>query len=102
MKHYNRWHKWGDPMRVAYPRGDGRSYTQSHIRVHRLRGRAVEHQCQHCDRQAAEWAYDHADPDALTSAKGQAYSLDPEHYLPLCRSCHRKFDGVTPQWKAAS
>lgn len=101
LRHYNRWHKWGDPNYVEYPRGDGTSYVQCHIRVHKTRGRAAEHQCRHCDRQAAEWAYDHTDPDELTSDKGQAYSLDPEHYLPLCRSCHRKFDGISPQRKAS-
>lgn len=100
--HYQRWHKWGDPEFRAQQPGDGTSYTQSHIRVHKARGKAASHDCRHCESVAAEWAYDHEDPDELTSTTGQPYSLDPARYMPLCRSCHRKFDGITPQWKRAT
>jgi hypothetical protein len=72
-------------------------YNQTHARVRKTRGKASEHQCQHCEHQAAEWAYDHTEPDELVSAKGHTYSGDPARYIPLCRSCHRKFDGIAPK-----
>ena len=99
--HYQRWRKWRDPLRVGKPHGDGTSYTQAHIRVHRLHGRAADQTCLHCGNPAAEWAYDHSDPDQRVSATGQPYSVDPDHYLPLCRSCHRRFDGISPRRKTA-
>ena len=99
--HYLRWRRHGDAEFVVYPRGDGSAYTSCHIRVHRTRGPAVQHMCEHCSSPAAEWAYDHTDPDELTSAHGQPYSLDPSRYLPLCRPCHRKFDGIAPRRKKA-
>ena len=38
-----------------------------------------------------QWAYDHKDPNELTGRNG-VYSLDIDHYMPLCRPCHRRFD----------
>lgn len=44
---------------------------------------------------AEEWAYDHDDPkEYIGYVRGKAtpYSLDQEHYIPLCRRCHKEFD----------
>jgi hypothetical protein len=57
---------------------------------------ASEHACVHCSRRAQEWAYDHNDPDERVNppdARDRGpFSLKVEHYLPLCKSCHRRFD----------
>lgn len=73
-------------------------YRAVHKRVQRLRGPASDHPCQRCDaHQAEEWAYDHADPHPITathprSGRPVTYSLDPAHYLALCKPCHAQFD----------
>ena len=48
---------------------------------------------------AEDWAYDHEDPDEKSDViqshgtwRRVPFSLDPTHYLPMCRSCHRSFD----------
>ena len=99
--HYQRWARNGSPTLILKIHGDGTGYTSAHMRIYAARGRAAEYDCLHCEGTAAEWAYDHTDPDERVSKTGQEYSLDPSHYFPLCRSCHRKFDGISPQWKAA-
>jgi len=107
-KHYRRFQAHGDPTVVSKAiqghgdentawRGDNIRYRAAHVRVRVTRGRAADHQCMHCDDQAAHWAYDHADPaEKLHSyrvgSRALPFSLDPMHYLPLCRPCHKKFD----------
>lgn len=66
------------------------SYRTAHTRVAKERGAASDFECQ-CGRQAIEWAYDHADPRELSSAKGN-YSQDPSHYVAMCKACHIAFD----------
>jgi hypothetical protein len=98
-----------DPMVLRLPRKKGPprkkkvvrkkvvrkiTYCTAHYRVKKLRGAASTHPCTHCGKVAKHWAYDHADPHELTSDRGP-YSPDPSHYLPLCQSCHKKFDGGT-------
>lgn len=103
--HYMRWRKYGDPLESRpVPTGPEHhnwaevpTYGGMHLRVRRAKGRARDHGCQHCDRQAAHWAYDHEDPRSLHDASlGLRYSLDVEHYIPLCVSCHRIFDCREP------
>lgn len=72
-------------------------YSTVHRRIRRVLGSATQHRCAHCEKQAAHWAYDHKDPDAVTGRAGRdvpaaKYSLKPEHYFPLCRSCHSVLD----------
>jgi hypothetical protein len=38
-----------------------------------------------------DWAYDNADPAHLM-AKDGPYSLDADHYRPMCRRCHQDED----------
>jgi hypothetical protein len=80
-------------------RGSGIGYGAAHERVKRLRGLASAHTCAHCPSPAREWAYDHADPGERREAgKRDAgpYSLDPNHYIPLCDPCHTRFDFPGP------
>jgi hypothetical protein len=72
-------------------RGENVSYPGMHCRVKAQRGAAGQHQCQWCDRQADEWAYDHTDPDEKRDGYGP-FSTDINRYLPLCIFCHRSFD----------
>lgn len=102
--HYQRWRKWGDPSYVGeqygplHPhwRADDIGYLGAHKRVARARGRASAQDCDRCGSPAREWAYDHSDPNeavgSLGDLSGLVYSTDPQHYLPLCSSCHRQFD----------
>lgn len=96
-KHWQRNRSHGDPNVVLVIRGtDDIGYTAAHDRVKTRRGRASRYHCAHCGDRATDWAYDHADPDerlALTT-KGKYYpiSLKIEHYIPLCKLCHRRFD----------
>lgn len=102
--HYTRWLRHGDPQTVivdrnlptgsAHPhwRGDEAGYRAVHERVRSRRGPAKDHPCLHCGGQAAHWAYDHADPAELIDSAMGPYSTNPERYLPLCVSCHKRFD----------
>lgn len=109
--HYHRWWRHGDPSIVNTPTyahtpglkgpaspawvGDAVGYKGAHQRVQRARGLANEHQCLHCGQSASTWAYDHEDPNEVwgnDSGNVMAYSLVIDHYIALCRSCHRKFD----------
>ena len=63
-------------------------------RLRRWRGKASTFTCP-CGAPAAEWAYDHADPDELIGEKNGRpvpYSLYLDHYRPLCQSCHKRLD----------
>lgn len=71
----------------------------AHHRVYAAKGRAMFWWCEHCDSRADGWAYDNRDPNELTAervpgAKPLRYSLDPDHYFPLCASCHASFDAA--------
>lgn len=81
------------------------TYRAAHQRAIRTRGLASTYWCDHCGYRADHWAYDHADPNALSgtvrSGSGQTkrceWSIDPQHYIPLCRSCHARFDVNAPR-----
>jgi hypothetical protein len=96
--HGDRVKSHGDPLTRGRPwmygkQKDGAVAIRSaHLRVERARGKARDHACAHCGGQAADWAYDWSDPDALTAPVGSLYSLDPSHYMPLCKRCHSALD----------
>lgn len=72
------------------------SYSGAHSRVHRAWGRASNFKCVKCGKQAAEWAYDHLDPDEIKQDHGfhagYYFSQKIEHYHPMCLSCHYYLD----------
>lgn len=92
-KHETRWQRHGDVTMVKRPdrtgpnnphwRGDDISYRTAHDRVTRQRGKASEHRCVDCGRQARHWSYDGTDPNELSkpSAYGsiKRWSADPAH-----------------------
>lgn len=69
---------------------DDRSTRPSacHARIRVERGVAREHMCTHCPCPATDWAHIH-----------ETDVRDPYNYMPLCRSCHRKYD-FTDEWRA--
>jgi hypothetical protein len=73
------------------------SYSAVHRRLSRVYGPALQFRCALCDGTAAQWAYDHTDPDPLTSPSRRTsaeleYSRDLSRYLPMCLACHVLFD----------
>lgn len=74
--------------------GDDASYGLVHARLRSWRGRPDALTCTHCGGSAQEWAYDLVDPNERVSPDGVRYSVNPWHYLALCKSCHRQFDFV--------
>jgi hypothetical protein len=103
--HYSRWRLTGDVGEAAIKpfvrrlNGTdpaGRGYATAHDRVREARGPAADWLCAHCGGRAAQWAYDHQDPNVLVGRNGggspRSYSTDPAHYIPLCIPCHRKLD----------
>ena len=59
------------------------------------RGAARLHACDSCGQRADEWSYNGDDPDEITGTwKGRParWSLNPDHYTPLCVPCHRAKD----------
>lgn len=72
-----------------------RSYAAVHQALRASRGRAAEHECQHCGNPAEQWAYDRTDPNEtseVAQGKRVTYSTNLERYSPLCRRCHRLLD----------
>lgn len=74
-------------------------YGAVHKRLLYERGRASEHPCTSCGQQAAHWAYDGLDPDEMTNPpgwrdreEGLVFSMDLDHYQPMCAKCHKRLD----------
>lgn len=104
-KHYTRVRTTGTPHQVGVHyvtnfRGDLVTYNGMHTRLRTIRGPAIDQTCTHCGNAARAWAYDHADPNEriqmVTNSKGAVvqapFSVDISHYMPLCASCHSRFD----------
>lgn len=73
------------------------SYSAAHRRIRAAKGSARDRTCVGCDGPAAEWSYDHSDPDEwheVHSRTGRlvAYSANPDHYAARCSTCHQAFD----------
>lgn len=95
--HLTRWQKHGDPLivgeRLGRPlAGEHPSFDAIHRRLYRQRGPAREYSCADCSGPAREWSYDGLDPNQLIGKNGAPYSLELDHYVPRCVSCHRRFD----------
>lgn len=86
---------WATGDRVGTWRGDEVGYPAAHFRVVRRDGSASLHLCVNCGGRAMDWAYDHRDPNELQcSETRRKYSADPDHYVPLCRPCHKRIDNA--------
>lgn len=105
-----RWWTHGDPLYVKPPvrppyhapgsahpswQGSNIGYMQAHKRIKEALGKARLQSCRQCKGRAAEWAYDGTDANERTEmVRGSLlrFSLQPEHYIPMCVKCHRQFD----------
>jgi hypothetical protein len=67
------------------------TYGAAHKRLIYAKGRASAHRCVDCGKPAGHWSYTYTDPDELLSDRGP-YSLDPNHYVPRCPTCHKRHD----------
>ena len=68
------------------------SYIEIHKRLLLLHGPAYQHVCP-CGKPAEEWAYQHTGDPELRDVDGRfPHSEDPNDYLAMCRSCHRRLD----------
>jgi hypothetical protein len=96
VPHWTRRQDYGDPLAgppLRKPRSDaGRprghysgdkvdEYHVNHKNVREARGPAWQHDCEHCGKQAAQWA----------TVKGTA-GEGPEDFVPLCVRCHALYD----------
>ena len=99
-RHFQRYQRWGDPYYTSERaagefhwawRGDEVGYGAAHERVRAVRGSASEHSCCACGGAATQWAYDHEDASERLSDVGP-YSVNPDHYRPMCVPCHKRFD----------
>lgn len=76
------------------------TYHNFHRALRQARGKANENLCatEGCARRAVEWAWDHTGPSVSEKVPSFGlnrlieFSLDPERYLPLCKSCHVRLD----------
>lgn len=71
--------------------GPPTTYGGAHQALRRERGPAADHACSACGGEAAQWAYQHNDPDQVESDDGP-YSHDPDCYAAMCVPCHKAFD----------
>lgn len=85
--------------RIRIPNGsDAAGYDAAHKRILRAKGSARHRWCEHCDSVAHQWAFIHGSPDARpVGVKGNGrphgpFSLNPDHYMPLCAACHKVYD----------
>jgi len=87
----------GPPLRIPNNSSDA-GYEAAHKRVLRERGKAREHSCSRCGVVAVDWAYIHGSPGERppgiqrNGRQHGPYSLDPSHYEPMCKRCHRRYD----------
>lgn len=89
------WRRETAAANAAATRGQKRvklpSYSGVHMRLRLIRGSASSYLCVVCGRQAQQWAYDWQDVGEIDSPVGP-YSLNGDHYQPMCASDHKEFD----------
>ena len=94
-KGHKTWNKGKTGLQTAWNKGDkfpqfsgknhrlykGNNIKDYHKWVVKQKGKANKYKCNYCDKQASDWAnIDHK------------YKRTLKDYIPMCRSCHRKFD----------
>jgi hypothetical protein len=91
--HLYRVRTYGDPVVEPPSRKSERpGYSGVHIRLRHIRGRACDHRCVDCDRQADDWSYNGGAPSEERSRDGLPFTVDLGWYSPRCKKCHRNFD----------
>ena len=98
--HAERLRVHGDPMFSLKPRKNVISYIGIHAKLRRTVGKAKNFKCEHCNKQAQEWAYNHISPfelqQEMINRHGKLmiaeYSPRVVDYIALCKRCHAIFD----------
>lgn len=72
---------WLGKKRPELYKGEDASINRKHKWIEEKMGKAKEHICICCGRQAQDWAN-----------KDHSYKRDIDDYMPMCRSCHKKYD----------
>ena len=80
------------------------AYGVVHYLLRKQRGPASKHWCVKCGQPAQQWAYDHRDVferiDPMTSPP-MVFSVNFEHYQPMCARCHQRLDIAHAQRESA-
>lgn len=80
------------------------NYYQMHRALDASRGKASSHHCR-CGEPAQDWAYQHTAGEDELVEDGLPFSLNPDDYEPMCRSCHAELDDtgakIGPKTRAA-
>ncbi len=109
VKHYIRYRRYGDPNFLHHEQRGGNynhrpaegtwgTYNKIHRRLHRWYGEAEFHDCAACSEQATTWAlikeWVPKGEMLWDTERGRdvPYSIEPAHYLTLCKGCHNKLD----------
>lgn len=107
--HYRRVYRYGDPHFLHHEQRGGNhgtrnaegtygTYNQIHRRMHRYYGDAGEFDCSICFEPAQTWALikEWVPEGELLWGKEHGwdvpYSVEPAHYLTLCKEHHNKLD----------
>ena len=83
---------------MGRPMLEERTYQRTHTHLRQTKGSASKFACVRCGEKAREWAYSHGDPHELVE-DGKAYSLDYDHYHPMCPVCHHEYDKPRAQMR---
>lgn len=78
------------------------TYAAAHGIVKREKGLAREYACRGCGQIAAEWAYNHRDPNEIYDENFRFWSDDSNFYIPMCKKCHAEFDRADRKRRGAS
>jgi hypothetical protein len=109
VTHYTRYKKYGDPNFLHHEQRGGNynhrpaegtwgTYNKIHRRMYRYYGSASEFDCSVCYEPAQTWALvKEWVPEGqllwgVERGFDVPYSLDPGHYLTLCKAHHNKLD----------
>lgn len=68
------------------------SYEGVHQRLRDEHGRASEHLCVDCGKQARDWSYDHGAEAEKLDERGWPYDPTGQAYSPRCSPCHTAHD----------
>lgn len=80
----------GVGLGMTYP-----AYRTVHTWLSNTYGKATEHTCVDCGKQAGQWSYNGSSDREIRSPTGMPYSPDLTAYSPRCVRCHKRHDGHT-------
>jgi hypothetical protein len=92
-----RWQRHDDPTVVLTWKGDAVGYRGAHYRIRNERGPASEYDCLHCGGSGKQWALIRDIPlenlrSEIIDGRQTIFSPNPMAYIPLCVSCHLRYD----------